>query len=200
MAHGPRIDVDGLQYIEMARQAAETHGGSLINAYWSPLYAALLAVPLEVFSPTVEQEWVVVRLVEAAIWLFAVAGLGMAARKLASAVQSEPGVDKAWLALSAALFLYLAVWSLATERTSPDLLAGALAMWTVWAALGFDERPRSLSAAALLGFLLGLGYWAKTAMLPLGLLSMYCIVQYFGKPVEEYAKQLPNTPPEPSKA
>ena len=48
-AHHREMDPDGFSYLQIADQAAHGNIASLINAYWSPGYPAMLAVLLALF-------------------------------------------------------------------------------------------------------------------------------------------------------
>lgn len=165
---------DGIQYVEMAREAPRSAGGSLISSYWSPAYPAILAVVFAFLDPSLEGEVYAVHGVGLFLYLFALGALWLLIRErlLASPPgqgESDGRINRAWAAAAVALFVFAAVWSTAIFRVTPDMLVCAAIFLAAAAVFRIDRDPRRTSSFALLGLSLGLGYWAKTSMLPLGI-------------------------------
>src|SRR6266446_4061159 len=85
------LNPDGISYVEIAQSVHRGNPAALINAYWSPLYPALLAGWLAVLKPSMRYEILAVNclnvvLLVFALWCFEyfVAGMVLFQRKPAA--------------------------------------------------------------------------------------------------------------------
>ncbi len=152
-----RMNADGMSYLDMARQ------GEFINGYWSPLYAALLAIPAA-FAREPEWEFPLAHAVNFALF----AGCLFAARRLIRLAPSAP-----WLAPFAYGVAGWAILQFVTiAEVTPDMLVSLFVLLAGAAVLRLRAPDAEARHGAMLGAILGLGYWAKTAMFPASVLLL----------------------------
>jgi hypothetical protein len=178
------MNTDGISYLDIGSAIATGDWRAGIHAYWSPLYPCLIAIALKVFHPSSYSEFTVVHFVNFCVFL----GSACAFQFLMSSAlrdrefRSVEATPKSGAALPAAAFLILGnlcfLYSSLTlvnlAIVSPDLLVSLF--FFLASALVIRMRTQSVGPRqfALLGFLLGLGYLAKTPMLPLGVIFLIC--------------------------
>ena len=176
------LNLDGVSYLDMAEGLASGTGG-LVNAYWSPLYPALIAIPLAIGArgPT-ELAWVhVLNLCIylgclAAFWVLWTeltvlwrAGAATAAAHAGDAPHPGAGAglpipDWAWHAFGALLFLWATLGLINLWAVTPDLLVCALVLLAFALLLRIRRGRSGPLAFAELGAVLGAAYWAKAAL------------------------------------
>ena len=165
---------DGLSYLDMASEALTGGPARLVNGYWSPLYPAVISVFLRVFRPAPSDEFPLIHLANFAVFLLVLACFSFFVR---SWLAPEPAFgrfigrkEKVHLAaLAFFLFLWTSIHLTGVDIVSPDLAVSGI----VFLAAGIGcrmciERSHWARYAAL-GLVLGLGYYVKAAMFPLGL-------------------------------
>jgi hypothetical protein len=174
------MNPDGMSYLDMGDALFRHEWGAAINAYWSPLYPALLGATLRVLHPTSRWEFPVVQFLNLLIYL---AALFCFRFFLRSVQQSAPlGGDSGsnvgcplpnWVtyATGYGLFLWSSTDLITIRGVSPDMLVAA----TVYLIAGLLIRLRESAALGrycALGCVLGIAYWAKAVMFVLGFLFL----------------------------
>jgi hypothetical protein len=185
------MNEDGMSYLDMAVLAANGHLASLVHLYWSPLYPALIAGLFRMFSPSQEQEFPLVHLLNAVIGLAALFSFSFFLRAFLGAdtqfTRQSPAKRASFILFGYSLFLWSALQTAGVHMVTPDLLVNAL----VFLIAGFVLRIESLDEveallskswfAALLGLALGIAAWAKAAMLPLGIVLLALLFIFRGR-------------------
>jgi hypothetical protein len=173
--HRFQMDFDGVSYLDVAQNYLRGDWHAAVNAYWSPLYSWLLAVPISFLHSSLYWESTLVHLVDFAILLASYAAFEfLLGELLRSPLVPRPGQEgavglseSAWRILGLALFLYASLYMSYYDGNTPDLCVTVAA----YAAAGLLLRIRSGRAGwrtyVWLGATLGLGYLAKAAMFPL---------------------------------
>jgi hypothetical protein len=173
------IDPDSIAYLEMGEAFLRRDWPMAINAYWSPLYPWLLAVALYVLHPPLAWHFAIVPLVDFAVYLgmlgcfhFFVHGvLRLHRAKRAACAHSQAVLLPEWAVVVIAYTLFL--WISFDWLGSLVLPADRCVAACVYMAAGLLLRMRSASRPwwtyILFGVVLGGGYLAKAAMLPLAL-------------------------------
>jgi hypothetical protein len=175
------MNTDGISYLDIADAISKGHLSAAANAYWSPLYPCLLALGLAVFRPSPYWEFPVVHLVNFLILLAAAVSfqffIGQLLRVMeeqeeARAVEKLSRRGPVLLAIGSTLFIWTSLKLAGLEVVSPDLLLTVFVYLASGLTLRMKLRETGYRDFALLGFLLGIGYLAKTPMLPLGLVFL----------------------------
>lgn len=172
------VDPDGIAYLDMA-SAAQHNIGSLVHLYWSPLYPGLLAVFMAILHPSPHWEFPMLHLVNWCIFLAAMASFTFFFRQWTD--------REARNSIGITVFAYaVAYWATAdvvpVSRSTPDLCVAVI----VYLAAGFCcqiSRPGARwKSYGALGVVLGLGYYAKGAMLPIGFTLLVILFLFPPKP------------------
>lgn len=181
---------DAMSYLDVADAYLRKDWQSAINAYWSPLYAWLIALALFLVKPSPYWKFSVLHLVNFVIYLFALGCFGYLIRELvrlnrslkdellANGLVTLPGW--ALVAIGYPLFIWSSLYLIVVHEESPDLLVAAF----IYLACGIVLRIRRQSSKVsflMLGIVLGLGYLAKSIMLPMALILLAASTFSIGK-------------------
>jgi hypothetical protein len=176
------LNPDGLSYLEMGAHTLESGPARLLNLHWSPLYPALISLFLAMFRPDPVHEVAVVHVLNGVI--FAADSTVCAwfiwrwlrANWDAFGMTERPALR--FIALSTfvyGLFLWTSYEFIYVPRVTPDALVMLAGLAAAACCYGIGENPGSRWRYAALGIVLGLGYWVKAAMLPIGVLFLLVI-------------------------
>jgi hypothetical protein len=185
--HGMRSD--GISYLDIAWKFARGDWHALINAYWSPLYPAILGVTFRILKPSLYWESTVAHFVNFAIFLFSFWCFELFLKELirnqwpksAASADSEPMPAWALRVLGDSLFVYITLLFINLETMTPDLCVAALVFLAAAALLHIQDGNGSFASHAALGVILGFAYLAKAVMFPLGFIFVACCL-LAGKP------------------
>jgi len=168
---------DGLSYLDIANAYVRGDWQTAINSYWSPLYSWLIALAFRLIRPSAYWEFSVVRLVNFAIYIFALACFSFLIGQLRqfndniaddlerTKLVSLP--DWAWPALGYPVFIWSSLYVTPIAMVTPDLLVGAFVFLAAALLLQIRRRRHVVVSFILLGATLGFGYLAKSVMFPL---------------------------------
>jgi hypothetical protein len=168
--------IDTISYLDIGDAYVHGHWKQALNGYFSPLYSWLLGLVLAVVRPSERLEYPTVTFVDYAIFLVALAGFRWFLKNLRigyrASIARQPATsvaipDWAWIVGGYTLFLWSSIRWIRLSSSSPDMCGAAISfgVWGLLLRLGCREGRASY---ALLGALLGLGYFARTAFLPVG--------------------------------
>lgn len=173
------MNPDGVSYLDIGDAYWRGDWRNAINAYWSPLYSWILGFFLKVFKPSMYWQYPVVHLINFLIYIFALASFEYF---LMNAVVSLRADDSKlsegwWRALGYSMFISTSLVYVGIYLVSPDMLVIAFTYLIAGIAL---EIYRSSSTRMLiaLGFALGLGYLAKTIVLPIGFVCLLTLAVF----------------------
>ena len=174
------LNPDGISYIDMARHALAGGPRELINGLWSPGYPSLLMWPLEMVASSSDLMIPALHVANLLLYLMA---LALFLQLMRAAAWPGSGAANAWLtrnvvAFGAVVFAAIGLISVGLGMITPDF--GVLLAVLASAACCFElERwPRSWSWAAALGMVLGVGYWIKGILLPLGVVLLVLLLVF----------------------
>ena len=178
-----QLNPDGLSYLDLASEALHSGPSGLVNGYWSPGYPALLSLALALFHPSPAQEFPLIHFVNFLIFALTLLAFHFFLRSwiLSHTDASRPTGDQEKsdiLPFAYCSFLFFTLGYIGVEMATPDLCVAAI----VFLAAGITCRlslpcPTNKHYAAL-GFTLGLGYYAKAAVFPLGLFFLAALLFY----------------------
>lgn len=168
---------DSVSYLDMAKGIADGRLAAAVNGYWSPLYPLILSGFVRFVEPDTAREFVVVRAVNFLILLVTAGTFHLFLKRfldrfslLTSAADgtSAPLTRRQLEIAGWAAFLW-GCFSLDTvSRVGPDACVMAVVFAFLALMLSMGEGRTSSARFVGLGLILGIGYWAKTIMLPLG--------------------------------
>src|SRR6202158_5319632 len=173
------MDPDGMAYLDMGDRIWRDGWSGAINGYWSPLYPATVGAVLKLVHPPMQYEFVLVHLVNFAIYAFALFAFkffwdGAMLLRLPNLAES-PDDDRrrgAWVLLGYTLFVWASLTLTGLDTVAPDLLVTAFVYLAAGTLLRIQAADRSVRNYVLLGLALGLGYLTKAAMFPLGIVFL----------------------------
>jgi 4-amino-4-deoxy-L-arabinose transferase-like glycosyltransferase len=172
-------NADAMSYLDIAEAYRHRDWQTAVNSYWSPLYSWIIALALQIVRPSSYWKFALLHVVNFAIYVFALGAFGFLIREIVRrqrAQQSETLAVKlvalpGWslLALGYALFIWSSLFLVTVSLESPDMLVAAFVYLASGLLLRIRRQPFSWWPFFLLGIALGLGYLAKSVMLPLAL-------------------------------
>jgi hypothetical protein len=172
-----RMTADGISYIDVADAYLRGDWAMAINGYWGPLYSWLIAFAMLVLKPSSYYEFQLVHLVNFVIYVFTLGCFHFFIKHLITYNRNRLGEvsqitrvifpEWAWIVLGYSLFLHGSLIMIGVWEESPDMLVAAF----VYLASGMILRIRMgmthYGSYALLGAVLGFGYFAKAFMFPM---------------------------------
>ena len=174
---GSYVGGDSVSYMDMAKGVAGGRLAAAVSGYWSPLYPLILSMFIRFVEPDAGKEFVVVRVVNFLIFLVTLGVFHVFLKRfLDRASRQAPAGDASCVPL-ARWQLEIAAWAafiwacfslnqVSRVRTDGCVIAVVFASLAMLLSLGEGKT----SSARFIGFgvLLGIGYWVKTVLLPLG--------------------------------
>jgi hypothetical protein len=166
------MNPDGLSYLDLASAALTGGPSQLVNGHWSPGYPALISVALFLFHPSPSQEFPLIHVVNFLVFSFALWAFSLFLRYSSESIRGDEVAKdnrKCYvMPLAFCTFLWFTLIFTGTGLVTPDLCVAAI----VFLAAGFSCRLSLPKASwkhyGALGFVLGVGYYIKAPLLPLG--------------------------------
>lgn len=180
------VNPDGVSYLDVASAVASGDLAGSVNYYWSPLYSWLLAATALVVPPGAYWDAGVAHLANVVAFLLSLLAFEWLisevyrTRRTRRADLRERGREFVpdWLVLAVgyAAFVWVARYLIPLEKLTPDSLVAAAVYASVALVLRLQREPECRWAGPLLGVILGLGYLAKTVLLPVGLIVLFALL------------------------
>lgn len=188
------MNPDGISYLDVGDAFFRHDWANAVNAWWSPLYPWTLGLVLGMVKPSARWEFPLVHLVNFAIFVAALlafrfllhAFLGIGGEDRAALpfrgglAHAESGQDTrhdeplpAWefVLISYSVFWWLALEGETLYAVSPDLAVMACTCLTAGMLLRLRTGD-TFSKFVLFGIILGIGYWTKAVLFPLGFITL----------------------------
>ena len=175
------LNVDGVSYLDLSDAFLRRDWHNFLNAYWSPLYPALLGIGRLVGPSTKRWELPTAHLLNFVIFVAALACFEFFYSALRDSMVSRNRESEEdtflliqewplWV-LAHALFLWVSLDLVTLWDITPDLCVSALVYVLAGLILRFRQNS-SWKLAATLGVVFGVSYWAKAVMFPLAFVFM----------------------------
>jgi hypothetical protein len=177
------MNPDGVSYLDVGDALVHRNWAHAANAYWSPLYGWILGLTVGEIRPSPPWEFPLVHAVNFAIFLIALFCFRFFLHEMMRFCHERAALDDAgsdsrvalpdWalLILGYSAFLWASLELVSLYDVSPDQAVLACACLVAGMLLGLRRNP-ALSNFVFLGLLLGLGYWIKAILFPLGILTV----------------------------
>jgi hypothetical protein len=170
-----QIKPDGVSYIDMARAISAGDWKTAVNSTWSPAYPATIAALLKFAksSSSLGVSWVAAHIANLFFYLLALLAFDLFWRELGTPQDAENPTlasitEFIWIALGFTLFAVTFVPIL--DVITPDLGVAAVVFATGFFLRRWVRSEVSLLQALLFGAILGVGYWIKAVLFPLGII------------------------------
>ena len=170
------MNPDSMDYLDIAREVAAGHWAAIANGYWGTLNSLLLA-PLFRFHLSPERELFLAHLEGIIILLFAFFSFRLLLNSLLDTINLHKDVEWrsppewALCLLGYSLFLWSSLTMIGVATIGPDLLVTAF-IYLAASILLRLRRENSPLSFVVFGLTLGVGYWAKAIMFPIGLVFL----------------------------
>jgi hypothetical protein len=170
------MNPDSMDYLDIAQEVAAGHWAAIANGYWGTLDSLLLA-PLFRFHLSPEGELFLAHLEGIVILLFAFFSFRLLLNSLLDTInqhrdaESRSPPEWALCLLGYSLFLWSSLTMIGVATIGPDLLVTAFIYLAASILVRLRRETRPLSFVVF-GLTLGVGYWAKAIMFPIGLVFL----------------------------
>jgi hypothetical protein len=182
------MNPDGVSYLDMGDALVRRDWTHAVNAYWSPLYGWMLGLVVGEIRPSPRWEFPLVHVVNSAIFLVALLCFRFFLHEVIrfghERAQHEGKSDErvalpdwALLLLGYGIFLWASLELVSLYDVSPDQAVLAFVCLEAGLLLRLRRNP-TFRNFALLGFLLGIGYWTKAILFPLGVFSLFFVYSW----------------------
>jgi len=170
------MNPDGVAYLDASDVYLNGGWPASQTGYWSPLYPTLLAVGRLIGGTGPERELAIAQTVNFVVFLLAFVGLEYLIQSVRVATRARvPGAapgDTAWRVLVYALFAWATVGWMRPWMLTPDMCVAAIVFAVAGVSLRIASGRGGWGSIVALGVLLGLGYLAKAALFPVGLVVL----------------------------
>jgi hypothetical protein len=171
------INEDGIGYLDMGAAYLRGDWEMAVNGIWSPLYSWILGAVIYIFEPSIHWEFPAAQLTNFIIYAIALVSFEYFWRELTARCHRQVGNETgqlqihpvAWLLLGYSLFIWCALVLVQIWAVTPDMTIAALVFIAAGLVLRLSGPKATSAVAVMLGIVLGLGYLAKAAMMPLGI-------------------------------
>ena len=166
------MNPDGMSYLDMASETL--HGGpqNLVNGYWSPAYPALISLAFLIFRPSPILEFPVIHFVNFAVFSFVLLSFTFFLKSWLAVHRDDPSSKEKphIISLCFCVFLYFTIEFITLSVVTPDLCVAGIVFLTAGICCRISLQGSDWRHFVALGGTLGLGYYVKAALLPLGLM------------------------------
>jgi hypothetical protein len=167
-----------VSYLDMGSYFFHGHHSSIINGFWSPLYALLLSLPVTVLKPSMYWEYPTVHLIVFLIFLFTMGCFDYFLRQLAqfrSDCESQTNnseLDWVWITIGYTLFLWSSTKVIGVDSITPEMLVAAFFYLSCGLLVVISSGRAGWGTYLSLGVTLGLTYLTKFSLLPICVLIL----------------------------
>jgi hypothetical protein len=175
------MNPDGISYLDVGSSFARHDWAHAFNAWWSPLYPWSLGILLSLAKPSPRWEFPLVQAFNFVLFVTALFAfryflgslLNFCHRRDATASTARSLPDWALILIGYATFWWASLELVTIYDVSPDLAVLAVVCLAGGLLLRLDERPDT-TRFALFGIVLGIAYWIKAVLFPLGFVFLAC--------------------------
>lgn len=163
------MNPDGISYLDIASSALEHGPRGLVNAYWSPLYPALITLWELIIRPSPAQEFASVHALNGIIYFAAAITFGFFLRELILYRAPERGPlwkQGAFIAFAFAIFFCYLNADVTPWVVTPDVLLAAIYFAAAGLFFRILREPGEPHTYVVLGCVLAVGYYTKSILLP----------------------------------
>ena len=177
------MNPDGVSYLDMGDALVRRDWAHAVNAYWSPLYGWMLGLVVGAIQPSPRWEFPLVHAVNFTIFVVALLAFRFFLHEVIGFSHERTAPDDAgpdsrvalpgWamLLLGYSIFLWASLELVSLYDVSPDQAILACVCFVAGMLLRLRRHP-ILPTFAFVGLLLGVGYWTKAILFPLGFVTL----------------------------
>src|SRR4051794_15972847 len=136
------MNPDGISYLDLSDRWMAGNFGGVVNAYWSPLYPALLAITRFILRPAPRLDFSAAHATNFVVFVIGLMTFSLFLRELLVRSSSEPWRRQALVLWGYGLFLWSSVSQVGLSFVTPDLMVAACVWLLAWLVLkASDDRP-----------------------------------------------------------
>src|SRR5579859_6569398 len=159
---------DGISYLEIAAKYRAGDWKGAVNAYWSPLYSWILAGAGWLLRPSAQWEVPMLHLVNFLAFAGSLFTFRFLLRQLTLFATENGGLQtdqeyRSWISVAYALFLWGGLFLTPPYLVTPDAVTNLLLYMVAGVVMIIGRGNTAPWLFAVLGFLLGLCFYARTA-------------------------------------
>lgn len=158
------VSFDGVSYLDMADAYLRRDWHTAINGFWNPLYSWIIAIAFALFHPNAYWQYPVVQFAN----YFIYAGTVAAFEYFVQGLVKEREDAAAIRIIAYGLFVWTSLGMIRVWMVNPDMFVAL----SIYLALGIMLRPQLRGFPVLLGITLAAGYYAKSVMIPIGVIIL----------------------------
>jgi len=175
------MNVDGMSYLDVGDSFFRRDWANAVNAWWSPLYPWTLGIVLGLTKPSPRWEFPLVHLVNFGVFVAALFAFRFLLHTLlrfggeetsgATPNHGQPLPEWALMLLAYPIFWWIALEGETLYIVTPDLAVIACVCLAT-AMLLHLRQDSGIWKFAVFGLILGIGYWTKAVLFPLGFVAL----------------------------
>lgn len=172
-------NADAVSYVDISDHYLAGNWPFSGSGYWSPLFPSLIALARLVGGRDIRDAWLVAHGLNFLIFLGALVAMEWFVRAVRDAMRETVGGDDGrlftWQVLVYLLFAWTTISWVTLWLLTPDMCVALLVFVGAGLAVRIAHGRDSRSNWVALGAVLGLGYLAKTALLPIGVVVLVTV-------------------------
>lgn len=178
------MDPDGISYLDVGQSFFRHDWTNAVSAWWSPLYPWTVGLVLGIANPSPRWEFPVASLINFGIFiltlfafrflLHALIAFSRSQNSDSTATDGAPLPEWMMILFGYAIFLWLSLEVETPWGMTPDLAVMGCVCLTAGMLLWLRPAGK-LWSFALLGVILGGGYWTKAVLFPLGFVTLAAV-------------------------
>lgn len=161
------MNPDGISYLDLSDRWMAGDLSGVVSGYWSPLYAAILAVVRLVVHPAAQFEFAAAHVANFVVFLMGLAAVSLFVKEILTRSLAAPWRREAIVLWCYALFLWSSISQITIAFVTPDLLVSAVSWFLALLVLKASDDKLLFSFA--LGVMSGIGFLSKTIMFPVAI-------------------------------
>jgi hypothetical protein len=169
------VDPDGVSYVDLAIAFASRGPAALVSGYWSPLFPGLLGVAYKIVPPTIETMYRTAHAVAFGVFVVTTFLFARLVSQLSSRVaafrEAGSAAQVAAVAIAWGAYALLVLKGQGVRLVTPDGGVCLVTFFVTGELLSLRDGPWRASRWIRLGVALGLGYWWKAILFPVGLVA-----------------------------
>lgn len=168
---------DGMSYLDVGDSFFRRDWANAVNAWWSPLYPWTLGIALGIVKPSARWEFPLVQLVNFGFFIVELLAFRLLLHAMLAWMHrqrsdkddkdAEALPQSTFTLLAYSIFLWIALEVVPVYEVSPDKLVLTFYCLAAGLLLRLPESTKMWDFV-IFGLVLGLGYWAKSILFPLG--------------------------------
>lgn len=162
-----------MSYLDMASETLKSGPHNLVNGHWSPLYPALISLMFLIFDPSPGLQFPVVHILNFLLFVAVLGCFTFFVRSWLATPEDSSVKERDKLRITIpfcfGIFLWFTMEFVTVSEVSPDLCMAGMVFLAAGYCCRISFHGSDWRSFAMLGAVLGLGYYTKSPLFVLGL-------------------------------